>query len=240
MSADDRYNEEMRLGEMPSDLLREHGVSFEGRGQLPPPGSVPGDIAYQSRGIQGGEGVTGYNVPENKAFVDSVYDARPINAYDVEFTGVIQPGSLPGETNATSIDVENVSATPGVSVQYKYNMTYLVPGDKVLVIRGMKWILNPFSWPRGPFAGPRLTVLINDVVQQGYDNIFINSAQRNEIPTYIIAGPGDTVKISVTGTSHDLFTAYPVNQTDAIYIAFRANFLLSRGVPKEFEIGSAK
>lgn len=212
---EEREREE--LGSLPEDLRRERGTFTREEGRVAPPGSnIPPDIQRQ-------EGVgTIPTLPDKLmsqgASVRSVYDARPINARDFI------------ETQNTSISVP--ASAPGTITQ---NFNYFVPGGYIAVLRGFHYEIEvPVGQAdRDTF---RVSILVNDIIQLGYENLELGQVTPKYVPTFILVPLGGKLTTRLIFDGQDVADS---NVTDLpVFIELYGNLLLSQGVPLPFEIGN--
>lgn len=215
MSIEERDNEE--LGSLPEDLRRERGTLTREEGAAVPPGTgLPPDIQRQ-------EGVQAIPTLENRlmsqgANVRSVYDSRPINARDFI------------ETQFTTISVP--FSDPGIIVT---NFNYFIPGGYVGVLRGFHYeVETPIGTAdRSTF---RCSILVNDIIDLGYENLFLGQVTPKYEPCFILVPLGGKLTFRFILTGDDVADAGVSDLP--VYVELYGNLLLSQGVPLPFEIAN--
>ncbi len=216
MSIEEREDGLGQLGALPEDRQEPRQMSPEEAGAMREGQGVPVDIQRQ-------EGVQSIPVQPDRlmsqgADVRSVYDARPINAKDF-------------------IDTQNATisvpfSAPGTIVQ---EFDYFIPGGYIGVLRGFRYeIETPVGQAdRDTF---RVSILVNDIIQLGYENLKLGQEQDRYVPTFILAPLNGKLTLRLTFNGQDVADS---GITDLpVYSELYGNLLLSQGVPLPFEIGN--
>lgn len=237
MSMDDREKEESQLGELTDALFRERGgfppLARNPRyqpGQYVPGQTVPPDIAYQGRVGKAVEQFGEFGTVEQSTYVQSTFDARPINGVDFLTKQKVRIAFQ--NPNGAAVDV------PG-------EVSFIVPQGYVGILRGFAWSFNVPIFPRDDndsfeMGIVSISVLVNNVAQNFYNDLDAFGANvANFLPTYIIAETGNEIKVRINlgnlnpaGITNT--TLYDEDMTITLY----GNLLLSRGLPAQFEPGS--
>lgn len=161
--------------------------------------------------------------PATEAFVISHYDARPINAYDHNFT-------------YTAVEQVALAGTATASFSYK------VPAGRVMVARDLQlaaWFTaDPFG---GVGGAPNVLVTasfrIGGAVIPGANNMNVDGAIQSatvfrpylKIPLYFLAFEGETVQLRITTTVTTFTRVAPL---------FHTNMLLASGINRTSEPGT--
>ena len=146
------------------------------------------------------------------ASVRSVYDTRPVNAYDVIFDTV--------KTDATALAV-------GANL-----FSVAVPDGYVIVIRGIKFTINPLPAISTNDRDYLLTLLLNNSTVPNYQNIPVGPVMNNWLPCHFIAAENETFGIRYNVLPAIAPALFFMN------VQFHCNLLLSEGIPKPFVIAN--
>lgn len=213
MSIEER---EDQLGALPEDRLEQQVLSPNEMGAGQDTGGIPADIQRQ-------EGVESIPVLPDKlmssgASVRSVYDARPINARDFM------------DTQSRTITIP--FSDPGIQ---KVNFDFFIPGGYIGVLRGFHYeIEEPVA--TADRESVKVSVLVNDIIQLGYENLLLGQISKNLEPTFILAPLGGKLTLRLLVDEAD-YSAGGLSDLP-IFIKMYGNLLLSQGVPLPFEIGN--
>lgn len=181
----------------------------------------------------------GYGGPP-PVYVISTYDARPINAVDFNtYTGANKGG-------AANPDI----GFDGQGGPYFTSSTfYLVQPGRVAVLREWQLLLVPNEGEPIPEGGPviaangtsnfRVTIsfLVDGTFQEGMSGLTTWNTAFGDLfgECYILAQPGQTIEMRVTGGTQIFPTGS--NWLQAL-MSMHGNLLLSRGQQVEFEPGT--
>jgi len=237
---EDRENELNGMGELPDSIQQErkefsqfdaYGIPID-----PPPAraigtpraaGIPPDIAKQNEVYADGDGRLGS--PVIPATVTSIYDARPVNARDFKVTSI------------------KMLSTAGGGVPQTLTADYTVPLGYTTVLKGFQFVPHVMLEPRLDEATSFIydmvdvTLLINDIVQQDYNNLkfgpFMDLAQE----TFLIASELQIITLKCVFSSDylNVLGDYPFGIEDSpVLLQLYGNNLLTRGLPTPFEIAT--
>ncbi len=239
---EDRENE--ALGELPTSVQTERREFSQADAdkvpvQIPPDfaigqqgsnASIPPDIQKQADALQKGQGQFGS--PVIPASVISIYDARPINARDWMRT-----------------DWEGVIAANGQPANLDAELVYTIPEGFTGVWRGFRFkpaIIAAFNDGEKraglEFDAVRVTCFINNTVVPDYDGLKLGQVSDFRFDTFVLGNSGQEFKIQIVYSS-DIADRMSNGATGsgsptAILMEMYGNNLLTRGLPKAFEISS--
>jgi len=236
---EDREND--ALGELPSSIQRERNefsqTAAEGVPRtIPPetpigtlrPAGIPPDIQALDDTLNKGNAKLGS--PVIPASVTSVYDARPVNARDWKQT----------ETPTLLLAVGNPPPIQTIT------MEYTVPLGFVSVLRGFQFI--PRIIPAIPlnattsayFDWVTVSILVNNIVQQDYNNLKFGPVMDKAQDTFVIANELQIITLKVTFAASFLDAQKLVGnfETTPVLLQMYGNNLLTRGLPTPFEIAT--
>lgn len=149
--------------------------------------------------------------PEDST-VRSVYDTRPINAYDAIF---------------------DVAKSDGSALQQGNNLyTISVPVGTNVVIRGVKFVINPVPAVSIDDRDYLLTLLLNGAAVPHYQDIPVGPVLDFFLPCHVIAGDNQTF-----GLRFNVVPAIPV-ATFFLNAQFHCNLLLSTGQTANLVVGN--
>jgi len=230
------------LGELPQQMREERRETY---GQPPAPMGPPGiisdmpgtprqapptppimprarDIRGQNQSLVDAENAP-FGLPSTDYLVQTVFDARPINANDFQFYEVaaIDPNG----------DVGGVILTA--------TLRFTVPAGRVGVVRSIEWASNDvLPLPADPAPGSNIADFspifvalgINGFIQHTYERIFQQEGRRE---VYAIAFASET--IDVTFTVNPSFVGSIVGWQPAYFLQMHGNLLDTRGREKQYE-----
>lgn len=223
--SDEFENRENGLGELPEDLarMRDFELPFLRRQTKGTPGGIPTDVIGQSRsgGLPGEAG----SVPM-PVRVNTVFDALPINARDFY------------NQNEEKFQYEDdVGEVLGVTT---VNHSMTVPGGFIGLLRGFKYELhNPIVFattvPSALIPQVKTTLFLNGSPIPDYQDLSLKNGGEI-IKCYVPAEIGAVIKIETTFSLLGISEGSTIDQT--IIYSFFGQFLLSHGLPANFEPGS--
>ena len=235
------------LGELPYDVRRERGETYEGEVKpLGPPGVIeqipgspappieppplmpkPHDISGQNAALVD-TNLAPFGLPAVNFLVQTTYDARPINGNDFRHEDVValEPAGDPPLTTAF--------------------VTFQVPPGRIAVLRRIQWTTNqlaefsPISSTENnsvnpiamAFTSPVFIVLtVGGSIQRTYERIF---RQESTEDVYAIAAENEFITLTVT--INDDFSGTLPNQYSPNFIFnIYGNLLDTRGREKQYE-----
>jgi len=235
------------LGELPTGISRERNELYRRtRTEAPPqtpvgtprPAGVPNDVAMQARAYGDGKGELGS--PIIPASVTSTYDARPVNARDFVSAQEVQivTGTSPETINAQTLSVD-----------------YTVPVGYTGILRGFQFFsqLVP-EIPTGQLFQPSaslvpsmftltsVSILLDGSVQPDFNNLPFGAIMDTPQECFIIAGELQKITLQVTFSQlyvDSVSIASGVGtKVIPVLLSLYGNNLLTRGLPKAFEVSS--
>ena len=193
----------------------------------PRPGGIPSDIKALDTALGDGSGVLGS--PVIPASVTSTYDARPVNGQDWKATTV---GLLAGDGD-------------GAPAEQTLTISQQVPAGFTGVLRGFQF--TPKMIPEIPlesltnefFDLTRVTILVNGIVQQDYNQLKFGAIMDRPQEVFIVAGELQIISMEVVFSASFIRSQsiLPV-ETTPVLLQLYGNNLLTRGLPTPFEIAT--
>lgn len=216
-----------------------------GLGQLPPDLFEQVERAYVSPAdsavAQGvGAGFTGKGMPGYNLDVRSVFDSRPVNAKDFDFSvSVYAYSDLLSDTSL-------------------YSFTFTVPADKIMILREFRYLpiseekgytndfpvtypMVPTNLPFGRMVCIGINLTVNDTIvytpsefTNGSEDI-LNVAGKAKI--FVLAAPNSKIKLDISYMPQ-IQDGYI--EPSYVIMGFRGNLLLDKGLPLPYTVASEK
>lgn len=226
------YRTRQGLGDLPSGLADERGERFdEGlRGPLPSGPGGPGAVADMARPTDIVETVETQRIsPRPPALlyqVISVYDSRPIQAYDFQHS---ECGSLVFFDDAGAGEFDPVS------------FTYTVPENTVAVLRTFQYqvSLSPANHVTEGDCWLQSDLFVNDLPVREYHKMFQPVFMRRPFDAFIIVDELLEIRLTLSHTADNELSNEVDGTISPILARFYGNLLLKTGVPSAFEIANA-
>lgn len=205
-------------------------------GPLHPAIGIPSDIEVEAniRGISGE--VASPGIPGS---VTSVYDARPINTRDFLHTDVQPMMKIEAGETPTAFTLE-------------VNTSFPVPQGYTGVLRGFSYeadviadfvFLTIIDPTKLGFIPVKSTLLVDELRVPDYVEMDLGQSVDSFMPTFVLANPGQNFTLRLL-YDIDLANALlpdgvvpDISQVN-IHMQLYGNLLLSRGLPKQFEIST--
>lgn len=218
------------LGDLPRPLATERGERKrrDSQGSVPP-GVTPGDpsqIADLDRQTDFGHQLDTRRIsrkaPPLAYSVGSVYDSRPIQGTDFQKTDCneIEFIALGGGSTFDSIFVD-----------------YIVPENKIAVLRGFKYVVDP--QPIGivteGFCWLQSDLFDNSTIFQDYSEMLHPLVMRDLFPVFRIVDENHTIRLRLSKKSDAVLTNTIIGDLLGVEFTLYGNLILKTGVPKEFE-----
>ena len=208
-----------QIGELPEDIARERGESWEGREKKP---TYPPDMAG-AKSLQTTRQVLG-NVPTNLG-VEPSFDVRPINARDISF-------------------IRRAELTNSAGADFISSVSYTVPENHIFIGRSIQYITSPLLWfstvdSTFEYADqdwPKFSLLVNDSPLLDYNLLQLGWGLKYPFDTYFIADQGSTVKLELRQIDTTKFVE------SRVWVRFRLNGNLlvnTAGLPANLAIANS-
>ena len=218
-----QYVRQPGLGDLNRQLSTERGENFDQTASRPQAGYSHGSYAPPDMLIQTGILDAAQDVPLGTPAIDvevtSTYKARKVNA--VDFLKTLE-GTLNFLT-ASSNEVMNVG--------------FIVPDNKVCVLAGFKYSINPYN---NDIDDDEITanLTVDGVPDAFYREMHLGQHLNDYQECYILAPPGSRVALTMS-TSY-VSPIPPGSYTATIGVKFYGQMLVSKGLPTNFEPGNLR
>ncbi len=117
--------------------------------------------------------------------------------------------------------------------------SWLVPPGRIGVVRGFRYTLSPLVPDKllttvqsfTPFPGGNYTATLyrNNQPVNGFTNLYLGQRQQQDLETFLLARPGDEIKLCVTYAGELLHPVYAAGTNWRLYTRFAAEMLQDDG-----------
>ncbi|MEE9119410.1 MAG: hypothetical protein V3U02_12565 [Calditrichia bacterium] len=201
------------LGELPEDITRERSEFRTYLKKPSTPDEAKQDIGYQYEKQRSAKEVGTVPLAGNTI---AHYDSRPINALDF---------------NHTSYDTWTVTGGAGDTL---VSTTFTIPNGYNAALRGYRYAMVPTV----AFAPNQLLLdlQVNGVAPLNYQGLMRGQVIAGFIPTWLLAGPGDTIGMFFTA----VVALGGAGALREVHIEMVGNLVLDTGLPLQQEFSNKK
>lgn len=186
----------------------------------PDPRNIPPDIAAQQEAREATVIENPNALTSVGSEVRAVYDSRPVNGQDFILSAQIQI----------------------VTESAWYSASWVIPEGLVAVIRGFR--VTPDAVPASTTPGltavspvrPYCSFKVNGISTLGVNNVQLNVSNANEYGAFFYANSGNTLEFAINYSTEIDITADPF----PVFVEVYGNYLLSTGIPPQYETGNYK
>jgi len=229
----EEFEDQQGVGELPHGIAVERGENWKDKDVFNISGNhqgIPPDIATSNGVMQVASKQSSNISPQIPSLVESTFDTRPVNGRDFYITG---REFFNWNSSFPTLNIDTISLTRNV------------PNGYVGILRGFRFgAFSPLAFPanesRYPDMGELITatLLKDNVIIPGYDNIQVGQIQNELIPVHSLVNENKTFTIKLKASNYYMEA---INEHIGFNIPYYfsiemyGNELLSRGLPLEFE-----